>query len=345
VTDLAASCLASATAVGGTPYDHRVPTMEPPPLNPAQQEVLDLLGAAPDERPDFDAGLRDELLAELEDGLVDLGPEIDPDEPLFVSKRALANVHGCELHHMAERGSDFAWNATIARGSVAHKAIELSVHWRGEPDPLDMVDEALARLADGSDGLATWLQGCPEGERAELRALANERVVTFFECFPPLKARWVPVTEGRQRASLLGGRVVLQGRTDLSLGRSVGITAGKVIIDLKTGGFSASHLDDLRFYALVETLRLGTPPRLLASYYLDSGRAHPEAVTESLLHAAVARTVDGALILHQLDVGTRQPVVRPGRTCRWCPALPGCGPGRAHLGEDDDLLGDLLGDD
>ncbi len=317
--------------------------MEPTPLNPAQQEVLDLLGAAPDERPTFSPALRDALLADLEDGLADLGAELDPEDPLFVSKRALANVHGCELRHVVERGADFEWNATIARGSVAHKAIELSVHWRGEPDPLDMVDEALARLTDGTDSLAEWLRACAEADRAELRALANERVVTFFECFPPLKARWVPVTEGRQRASLLGGRVVLSGRTDLSLGRPVGSTAGKVIIDLKTGGFSPSHLDDLRFYALVETLRLGTPPRLLASYYLDSGRAHPEPVTEGLLHAAVARTVDGARLLHELEVGSREPQTRPGRTCRWCPALAGCGPGRAHLGDDD--LDDRFDDD
>lgn len=317
--------------------------MEPTPLNPAQQEVLDLLGAAPDERPTFAPSLRDVLLAELEDGLAEIAPELTTDDPLFVSKRALSNVHGCELRHVVERGADFSWNATIARGSVAHKAIELSVHWRGEPDPLDMVDEAMARLANGTDGLADWLTTCPEGERAELRALANERVVTFFECFPPLKARWVPVTEGRLRADLLGGRVVLSGRTDLSLGRANGSIAGKVIIDLKTGAFSPSHLDDLRFYALVETLRLGTPPRLLASYYLDSGRAHPEAVTEGLLHAAVERTIDGARILHQLEVGTKEPVTRPSRSCRWCPALAGCGAGRAHLGDDD--LDELLDDD
>ena len=317
--------------------------MEPTPLNPAQQEVLDLLGAAPDERPTFAPSLRDVLMAELEDGLAEIAPELTTDDPLFVSKRALSNVHGCELRHVVERGAEFAWNATIARGSVAHKAIELSVHWRGEPDPLDMVDEAMARLANGTDGLADWLSTCPEGERAELRALANERVVTFFECFPPLKARWVPVTEGRLRTDLLGGRVVLSGRTDLSLGRAIGSTAGKVIIDLKTGAFSPSHLDDLRFYALVETLRLGTPPRLLASYYLDSGRAHPEAVTEGLLHAAVERTIDGARILHQLEVRTKAPVTRPSRSCRWCPALAGCGAGRAHLGDDD--LDELLDDD
>ena len=277
--------------------------------------------------------------------MADLAPEIEVDDPLFVSKRALANVHGCELKHMAERSADFAWNATIARGSVAHKAIELSVHWRGEPDPLDMVDEALARLADGSDGLATWLQGCPEGERAELRALANERVVTFFECFPPaqgpLGARHRGPPAGEPAWAVASCcRAAPTSRSAVPSGT----TAGKVIIDLKTGGFSPSHLDDLRFYAMVETLRLGTPPRLLASYYLDSGRAHPEAVTEGLLHAAVARTVDGARILHQLEVGTREPVVRPGRACRWCPALAGCGPGRAHLGEDD-LLDDRLDDD
>jgi hypothetical protein len=318
--------------------------MEPPPLNPAQQEVLDLLGAAPEQRPTFDPGLRDDLLAELEDGLADLAGELDAGDPLFVAKRTLANVHGCELRHVTEARRDFEWNATIARGSVAHKAIELSVHWRGEPDPLDMVDEALARLGEGTDGLADWLRTCPEAERAELRALANERVVTFFECFPPLKARWVPVTEGRLRAELLAGRVVLAGRTDLSLGRAVGCTAGKVVIDLKTGGFSPTHLDDLRFYALVETLRLGTPPRLLASYYLDAGRAHPEPVTEGLLRAAVARTVDGARILHELEVGTRQPTARPGPGCRWCPALAGCATGRAHLGEDD-LHDDRFEDD
>jgi hypothetical protein len=308
--------------------------MEPPPLNPAQQEVVDLLGAAPDERPTFDPGLRDELLADLEDGLAEIAPELDPEKPLWISKRDLATVHSCEMRYLAERDAGFSWSAVTARGTVAHKAIELSVHWRGEPDPLDMVDEAIARLTEGTDSLADWLQTGGEAARAELRAFANERVVTFFECFPPLKSKWVPVTEGRLRASLLGGRVVLAGRTDLSLGRPTGSTAGKVIIDLKTGGHSASHLDDLRFYALVETLRLGTPPRLLASYYLDAGRAHPEAVTEGLLRAAVARTIDGAHLLHQLEIGTREPQVRPGPMCRWCPALETCEPGRAHLGED-----------
>lgn len=314
-----------------------------PELNPAQQEVLDLLGAAPDERPSFSPTLRSVLLAELEDSIADLAPEMSPDDPLFVSKHALSTVHGCEGRHMAERAKEFAWTAPMARGSVAHKAIELSVHWRGPVDPLRLVDEAIARLEQGTDGLADWLATCSETDRAELRALANERVATFLECFPPLKPAWMPVTEARLRTTLLGGRVVLSGRTDLSLGRPEGTTARKVIIDLKTGGQSTSHLDDLRFYALMETLRLGTPPRLMASYYLDAGRAQPEAVTEGVLRAAVARTADGIRKLHELAVGTRAPVFRPGWNCRWCPTLETCEIGRAHLAGDD--LDDRLDQD
>lgn len=302
-------------------------------LNPAQQAVLDLLGATPEQRPSFPASLRDTLLADLTDGLHDLTDELDPEDPLVITKHTLTMVHGCEARLLAERTIPFAWSPPLARGTVAHKAIELSIHWRGRPDPLDLVDESLARLAEGTDGLGDWLATCSEIDRAEVRALANERVATFLECFPPLKSTWIPVTEGRQRAELLGGRIVLAGRTDLALGRPDGTTARKVIIDLKTGSASPAHLDDLRFYALVETLRLGTPPRLMASYYLDAGRAQPEAVTEGVLRAAVARTIDGIRRLHELTVGTRAPTARPSRGCRWCPVLEQCESGRAFLSE------------
>src|SRR5690606_30420226 len=141
-----------------------------------------------------------------------------------------------------------------------HKAIELMVNWRGEATPLDLVDEALASLERKENGLPVWLASCSELDRAELRSEVNERVAKFVETFPPLNKRWVPVTETGLRVELAGGRVVLQGRIDLTLGQPRGTTASKVLIDLKTGGFAPSHLDDLRFYALLDTLRLGTPP-------------------------------------------------------------------------------------
>ena len=101
---------------------------------------------------------------------------------------------------------------------------------------MDLVDEAIARLID-ADGVSMqrFLQGLSEGDRAELRGVAVDLVSRFQECFPPLKAAWIPVTESRARVELLGGALVLSGKTDLSLGRAAGLQANKVIIDLKSG--------------------------------------------------------------------------------------------------------------
>ena len=94
--------------------------------------------------------------------------------------------------------------------------------------------------------------------------------------------------------------------------------AGKVLVDLKTGGFAPSHRDDLRFYALVETLRLGVPPRLLASYYLDGGRLQQEPVSEDTLRGAPSS-------------GSWTAPTRPSR-CATRAASPCCGRSRPAAG-------------
>ena len=312
----------------------------PPELNPAQQDVLAQLGASREERPRFDAALRHQLRRELEEGLEPLIEEIDPKDQMFVSKHLLGRVMGCERRFLAEDDEEFEWSVPIARGTIAHKAIELSIHWRREPEPLVLVDESISRLSEGVDGLADWLQTCTEVERAELRAEANDRVVKFLECWPPLKTRWRPVTESRLRLEI-HDRIVLSGKVDLALGQATGDTAGKVLIDFKTGGFSPQHLDDLRFYALMEAVRLGTPPRRLATYYLDQGRFLPEDVTESLLFSTVARVVDGCTKIVQVRRRDGEPSTAPGPACRWCVAKHGCEVGKRYLSDGDETgLGD-----
>jgi hypothetical protein len=321
-------------------------------LNPAQQELLDSLGAVERERPTFEPWLRDELRQLLEDGLrlalggtagggtadggTADGGTAAGDDDVWVNKHTLAAVHGCEARWLAEEAEPFEWTVPAARGSVAHKAIELSIHLRTELTPVELVDEALARLEEGTDSVARFLQGCSEIDRAELRAEAADRVSKFLECWPPLEKRWRPVTESRLRAELLDQRVVLQGKVDLTLGQPKGTTAGKVIVDLKTGGFSLAHHDDLRFYALVETIRLGTPPRRVASYYLDSGTIRAEDVTVGVLHSAARRVVDGVTTMVELRRGERLPEQRPGPLCRWCTLAATCEPGRAWLAAQDD---------
>ena len=305
--------------------------------NPAQQEVVSLLGAPRDTRPEFDRGLRDELRTHLEDRLAPLLDTVESDafddDALFLSKFKLSQVLGCERKFMADRDQPFAWSPPIARGTVTHKAIELSVHWRGEASPLELVDEAMASLENADKSIGDYLRGCDETERAELRAAAAATMTQFLECFPRLKPAWRPSTESPIRANLHNGLIVLSGKPDLTLGQPDGTVAGKVIIDFKTGGFSPAHRDDLRFYALLESLRI-LPPRLLATYYLDQGRIHSEQVTRDLLLSAAERVIDGAGRYVELVSAERPPGVSPGPACRWCPVQPDCDEGTAYLDRD-----------
>ena len=302
--------------------------------NPAQQEVVSLLGAPKGARPEFEPGLRDELRAGLEDRLEPLvehiGSNAFDNDTLFLSKFTLTQVLGCERKFMAGRSEPFEWSPPTARGTVMHKAIELSVHWRGEPSPLALVDEALASLQNADKSIGDYLKSCTETERTELRAVAGSTMTQFLECFPPLKPAWRPTTESPIRASLNGGLIVLSGKPDLTLGQPDGTVAGKVIVDFKTGGFSPAHREDLRFYALLEALRI-LPPRLLATYYLDQGRVHSEEVTHDLLLSAAERVIDGAHRYVELVSHQRPATVAPGPACRWCPVQPDCEEGTEYL--------------
>lgn len=313
----------------------------PSELTPAQRRTLEALGATGAQRPIFDEGIGPRLRADLEAGLAETVGELGPDEVLSISKHLLGRVHGCEVRLLVEEaaGDEFTVTVPIARGSIAHKAVELGIHWAGEPLPLDLVDEAMASLAATDHWLTDFLQTCTEAERAELRSSAGDRVAKFFETFPPLEARWRPVTESSQVVELAGGRIRLRGKVDLTLGTPRGMQAGKVVIDLKTGTPNPVHRDDLRFYALLDTLRLGVPPRLVASYYLDLAEPRTEPVTEAVLDAALARTIDGVRRLTALRAGVAEPVLRPSGACRWCPHLAACDEGRRWLADDEDARG------
>jgi hypothetical protein len=304
--------------------------MDPVELNPTQQAVVALLGKSPD-RPAIAGTLAVELAQELADALTG-ARELLGDESVWVNKHTLAAIHGCEAHFVAQQAEPFSWTPASARGQVAHKAIELMINWRGEAHPAALVDEALARLVDGDRSISMYVAALGAGEQAELRGATVDLVTKFMDCFPPLRPAWRPVTESTVRYELFDGAITLSGKTDLTLG----IPGERVIIDLKSGGVFGAHREDLRFYALLETLRMGLAPRKLATYYLDTARPHVEDVTEGLLRAALRRTVDGVTRLTELQRGTREAQVRPGMQCRWCPVQPTCEAGQAFLARADD---------
>ena len=270
-----------------------------------------------------------DLRNELERQLVNAADQID--DNLFVSKRHLAAVHGCEAHHLAEQARPFEWSVPVARGSVAHKAIELSMHLTGQREPTDLVDDAIASLIERGASVGEFLASCGEVQRAEMRSEASSVVASFLDTFPPLTRGWRPTTESSRRVELCSDKLILSGKFDLTIGVPTDTTAGRVIIDIKTGGFSTHHREDLRFYALVETLVMGVPPLTVATHYVESGRLHEEHITEEVLDAAVRRTVSGIVRLVELRDASVVPVRKPGPPCRWCPIADECEPGKAWI--------------
>ena len=307
-----------------------------PALNPTQQRTLDLLRRPPTPTV-FDRAAIDHLIDEVNDALEMFTHRLEAVgvDSLFVNKTFISSILGCEDHHLHR--AKFVPNIATTTGTVAHRAIELLIGWRGEPLPSVLVDEAIARLSEKPNDLGDFLAGLSDADRADLTNAATDRVVKFTESFPPLSQRFIPVAESSIRWPEAGG-IILGGKSDLTLGRAENGESRKVIIDLKTGGSWPNHADDLRFYALVDTLRTGIPPRLIASFYLDAGRAVPETVTTETLRAAIRRTFDAIHRAVELAEG-QSPQRLPQASCRWCPLIAECAEGSAWLAEqrgDDD---------
>jgi len=295
-------------------------------LNPTQQAVVDVLGKPAGWVP-LPTTVVDTLRIQLEESLAPLAAKLSPEHPLYISKSSLTTVHGCEAHFMASLDT-FEWTLMNVRGTVMHKAVELSINWRGPVEPADLVDEALARLEDEeSRGPSEFIAQLSPGDRAQLRGYAVDLYTKFEESFPPLKASWRPVTESAARVELFNGAIFMSTRVDLTLGGP----GSKVIIDLKSGRIYSNHREDLRFYALVESLRSGQAPRRLATYSLESARADVEEVTEGVLQAAARRVVDGATAIYELTRENREPKLNPGPQCRWCPLKDSCEIGQQFL--------------
>ncbi|HUS62858.1 MAG TPA: PD-(D/E)XK nuclease family protein [Acidimicrobiales bacterium] len=296
-------------------------------LTPSQQRTLDgLLRDRDTPRPSFDAELALDLRDELEERLAPVAALLPDGEQLHVNKGALSQVLACERYHLAAAEDAFSWTVANARGTIAHKAVELSVTMDAETPPLVLVDAAIERILDdgGDYSPRDWLNEASMAEVAELKAEVNDIVVKFQECFPPLDKRWRPRTESPARVELCADAIVLRSKVDLALGRPNGLEARVVIIDLKTGRAHGNHIDDLRFYALLDTIRNGVPPFRIASYYLESARWHHEDVDAEVLRATVRRVSDGVIKLAELRLTAREPDITPNPACGWCPARDGC---------------------
>jgi hypothetical protein len=286
-------------------------------LTPAQQRTLEALRRSDEEPVVFDRAFVDELRGDAAAGIGELVERLG-EGSLAVNKFNVADVLACETHFLAPQ--PFAWSPALACGKVAHRAIELHLNWRGEPTPTEVVDDALARLADDESTFGDWVAALSPGDEADLRGRAIARVTQFVECFPPLRHAWHPVTEAQVRWPL-GGPIVLRAKADIVIGRAVGAESRKVLIDLKTGRIFDRHREDLRWYALVETLAREVPPRLVASFSLEAGEAVVDTVSETMLRSSLRRALDAVERIVELTVEGRRPRPPPSLACFRCRQL------------------------
>ena len=101
-------------------------------------------------------------------------------------------------------------------------------------------------------------------------------------------------------------------------GRPNGAESRKLLIDLKSGRIVDRHREDLRFYALVETLAREVPPRSVASFSLEAGEAVVDQVNEAMLRSSLRRTLDAIARMIELAVEGREPKPPPSSGCFRC---------------------------
>ena len=183
---------------------------------------------------------------------------------------------------------------------LLHKAIEVEVGARDGMDPHEVAQVALSRVRRPRGSLRRVLERALGSEQDDVLMEVVRRVTLFQASFPPLKPlrrELAPISELRVRSELLGGDLVLSGQIDLVLGlpdRLEPMRATRLAVDLKTGGAYPEFAEDMRFYALVMTLRFGVPPYRAASLFLESGTWQSEDVTEDLLVHAADRVIGAA---------------------------------------------------
>ena len=296
-------------------------------LTAVQRRTLEqLVGTG--ERPAFPPDVAQRLRDRIETAVRGL----DLSDQLWLGKEKL-NDHGrCEgKFHAAVSGENppFEHSPKSAAGALLHRAIQAEVGSRADAEAHSLAAFAAERLVEEDARFAEfWRELDGLGQDEALMEVVR-RVELFRASFPPLRplrGELTPVSELPLKAELLGGALVLSGRVDLVLGRPDATSparATRLAIDLKSGGAYPEYPEDMRFYALLMTLRFGVPPYRAASLFLDSGEWQAEEVSEDLLAHAADRVVAAARSASALGNG-REPDLRPGAWCGWCPRRFDC---------------------
>jgi hypothetical protein len=311
----------------------------------AQERLVDELLAWGSPRPLVPDGLVERLLVRLTRGVgdwLDARASGSPgtSRPLLMTKTRLTRL-ACD--GLQREPVPYVHTWANARGTLTHAAIELDVDGLRQRPGQEVAEQAWQRLATDRAGdpasLAAWLNARDAGERALLIEESTALLDGFREVWPDLGDRVVRVHTELRLVAHLGGRAIrLQGVPDLVVtSRRRDDRARTLVVDLKTGmPRGQQDRDELRFYALLATLRDGIPPFRWATLYVTEGRIEHEDLSEPVLAVAAERVADAliqAARIARVEQGSEVEQLAAGAWCGRCRREPTCPVAAARYGD------------
>jgi hypothetical protein len=285
--------------------------------------VTDLLGVglprpAPD--PDQPVRLRDVIEGQLAP-IIEQRPA--DSRPITLGKTQL-DALACDGRYLDLKASPFEWSRPTVRGQLIHAAIALDHEVGRGVTVRDLLSHAWEQFRHSGDGAVAYADQLTDLEVASLQAEAATAVEEHRATFPALPDAWRVVYEPTLKVRLGAGAVSVRGKPDIVLGRVVADERRLLLADLKTGNRSRSDRHDMRFYALLATLKYRQAPFKVATFYIDEGTWDEELVTEDVLMAAARQLVDRVSVALRLADDPVAVHYAAGPACNWCGLAPTC---------------------
>ncbi len=258
------------------------------PLALAGPDVLASLRGDSSRRPLVDRGLAGGLRDWLEDGLCSL--PLGTQTPLIVNKQTLRDALAGRASRPAAGPQPIT--DSMALGALMDALFRQFVTIGHIEDPMRNGLDAL-RADPRRSEVVDFVRGLAGQELADFENELETQSAILLSRWPRLSPSWLPRTQERIAVPLAGGDVVLVGVIDLIVGAPSAGRASVGLIEVKSGRERIEDRDDLRFYALLETLRSGAAPFRVATFYTRTGLVDTEDVDDGLLTSSVQRVLAG----------------------------------------------------
>ena len=273
-------------------------------------------------------------------GPVEVSGRRGPSVPLLVTRERLRRALACATHAPAgEGGAPRSSHGPVAIGSGSSGADEerpdvsealvievmMGIVFRqvvttGQVDTPFLDARSVLAIDPRHEGLLNWLESQPLGQQRALQSEVDRQGRDLMARWPRLHASWLPRTDQAMRVELADGQIELLARADLAVGRPVSGEATVALVDVLAGTPRPGHRHERHLMALVEALRWGTPPFVVATYYTRTGALEVEPVTELMLASAARRLIAGVRVLRTLGPVASGAVgggIRPASSV-WC---------------------------